>query len=444
MVVGLKEQEQADRQIEQLACNPLGTKNFAENNNRATLEDLRKIEQRTKKPLHTRPLTKIGLVAVILIPFFSFFVWFLKGQNQNQPKEQENRDDSVEQSLRAENQELLARIDELEMNLADIKQDVLEEQKKENAKPKPAPSKPTPSKPVSKPPPAPQPITTAKKQTVIPPPLRIVEQKREPIPEPTSAEKMQILQAIARSVVIGGNLEETSLVKETNLAESNALNNSSNIRMVGYQSKEVKKPNLQIKPNSELEASLLQEKPKESFETGTSINGLTLHPTFFEKENSSLINVEITESNTPLPVGSKLSIKLNIVDGITYLRSIQVQIGDRTIPLNPENWQIARSDGYPLIASTFNSENEPNRNRRINRNQTVQKVIRSSGNIYRSNDALTSVLLGTGMAIAEEELERQNRTIINSDSNQNFEINSIAENTSIKLYVIKPFSQILP
>ena len=480
MVAELKEREIMDREIEQLAYDPLGKNSSTDNKSkdRVTLEDLKNVARKSKKPLHTRPLTKMGLVAIILIPFFSTFVWFLKGQgSQNGSTEEQQKDDSVERALRAENQELLAKIDDLQMDLAEIKQDTHSSQKKEEtdkstslaqSKPKPKPKpKPTPA-------PAPKPIAT-NTRSLPPKPVRVA--PKPSVPEPTSAEKMQLLQSIARSVVIGGTMGEGSLEEESNLAtitgENTAFDSSvnidhlpqspsgfsvvasrsrmryhqqrkndlANIRTVSHETET--QPSLQ-EINPEIEASLLEEKPREVFQTGTFVDGSTLHPGFFEGENSSFINIQITESNTPLPVGTNLAVELSIINGITHVHSIQATIGDRTLQLNPENWQVARSDGYPLVASAVNVSNEPNRNRQLSRNQTAQNIIRSSGNIYRSDDALTSVLFGAGMAIAESELERQNRAISSSSSSSHFEINTIEENTPIRLHVVRPFSQILP
>ena len=327
------------------------------------------------------------------------------------------------------------------MDIAELRQDLEEAILQANATAKlpPAPT-PQPKKVVQPPPPKPV-AKTVKAVREIPKPKPIP--KPGPKPELTSAEKIQRLQSIADSVVMGGRMGSSIITADSSQSPplstssdaqlvSNKLTASSSAQLVSY-----KKP----KVNDALEAPLLLEKVNHTFRSGTFVEGDLSHPVFFQ-DNVGIANFEITESNTPLPVGTELTIRLQNIRGVIRIVSVQALYNGQTVELERDKFHIAQSDGLPLVPSSLSGVKGTNAQGELDRNRAARNIIRNTSNIYDGDDPLVSLLLGTGATIADGQLATRGSRLSNSAVN-NPQIALIRENTSVRLYVIQPFNQIL-
>lgn len=387
-----------------------------------TLEELKNQENKTKRPVHTRPVIKTGIVSVIFLPFFLFIFWFTnRGQSISQQSATDRSGVSqIDRSLQQENQQLKDQVDRLEIEIARVGQqeDIV---KKENPSTKTEEKADTNKvvKTQATPKPQPKPQATPKPQP------RTVVSKAAVVLEPTEEEKRQKVRTIASSIIYGGKVGSQSNLKD------NTANNSA--VLVQSQEKD-------LVPSIELESSLLEEKSHQKFTAGSLVKGLLLHPVFLQNDSDSPImaNILITESNTPLPKGTSLQVQFDVRDSVLNISSIKATVEGQAIELDARYWQLSSVDDSPIVVSSFS--NEDNKSDGTG-NQIARNALRNMEQTYRTDNGISSFLFSTGTAVLKDRLER-------GEADRDIDRNNIAltipQDTQIKLYVIETFEKILP
>ncbi len=429
-----------------------------EDNESISLEELEKEEEKTKRPSHQRPVDKLFLVAIVLIPVFGFIYMFMGGTKKPaQIAKAIQQSNTEEKKLLAEKQQLQNQIDKMELELAQLKQ---EQNSPTPVEPAPTPEVKQAEKVQTPPPPkAPQQIPPAK--TVVArntAPRQAPRQAPPPPRKPTAEELMRRRQLLAQSIVFGGGMSHTNTGEsfspvyqpeyEPEIA-SNSIPSDPNVTLVSNyhqpnqallmanvdNSPAVQEPiDFSIGRGGDSRTPSIQKQFTKQFSPGTSISGESLHPVFFSGGQSATVNMRVTDSNTPVPEGTNLSVQLQEINGAVTVTSIQAQVNNQILDLEASNWQVTAEDGMPLMAT---SVEEPGSNNGQAWSNAAGTVLRNTSRVYRSDDFLTSTLIGVGSSLAEERFNRSNRRAYNYNSRTNIRV--IEQNTPIKLYVIQNF-----
>ncbi len=167
-----------------------------------SLEELEQEEKKTKRPNHQRPVTKLFIIGLGLIPAFAFIYLFMGGTKKPAQiaRAIQQAEPQVDQELISQNQQLQKQIDQMELELAKLKQ-------QQNSPPSPAP-KPEVKKVETPPPPPKQPpVKTTPKPVAQKPGKRPKPVQKKPAPtRPTPEQLMRRRQLLAQSVVFGGTI----------------------------------------------------------------------------------------------------------------------------------------------------------------------------------------------------------------------------------------------
>ena len=428
-----------------------------EDNESISLEELEKEEEKTKRPSHQRPVDKLFLVAIVLIPVFGFIYMFMGGAKKPaQIAKAIQQSNTEDQKLLAEKQQLQNQIDKMELELAQLKQ--------EQNSPTPVEPAPTPeveqveqAEKVKTPPPPKPPQQIPPAKTVV---ARTPAPRQAPPPprNPTAEDLMRRRQLLAQSVVFGGGMGHTNTGEsftpvyqpeyQPEIA-SNPIPSDPNVTLVSNyhqpnqallmanvdNSPAAQEPiDFSIGRSSDSRTPSIQKQFTKQFSPGTSISGESLHPVFFSGGQSATVNMRVTDSNTPVPQGTNLSVELQEINGAVSVTSIQAQVNNQVLDLEASNWQVTAEDGMPLIAT---SVEEPGSNNGQAWSNAAGTVLRNTSRVYRSDDFFTSTLIGVGSSLAEGQLNRNNRRAYNYNSRTNIRV--IEQNTPIKLYVIQGF-----
>ena len=429
---------------------------FSENNNDSiSLEELEAEERKTQRPAHQRPLTKIFIVGVSIIPFFAFIYMFMGGTKKPaQIAKAIQQSSTKDNELVAQNQELQEEIDQMELELAKLRQ---EKTRLSSAKPIPQAEVEKVEKVKTPPPPKPtQQITPAKTVVARQTRPRQVPVARPPVQQkPTAEDLMRRRQLLAQSVVFGGSMgntqESLTPVYESEYESeyepeiaSNSIAPNPNVTLVSGRNQpnrallmaNVNTPAVQQPIDFSIGSVNSRPTPvvQKQFTPGTSISAESLHPAFFSGGQSTTVNMRVTNSNTPVPQGTNLSVELQQINGAVTVTSIQAEVNNQVLDLEASNWQVTGEDGMPLIAT---SVEEPNSNNGQAWSNAAGTVLRNTSRVYRSDDFLTSTLIGAGSSILQGQLNGNNRRAYNYNSRTNIRV--IEQNTPIKLYVIQNF-----
>ena len=424
-----------------------------EDNESISLEELEKEEEKTKRPSHQRPVDKLFLVAIVLIPVFGFIYMFMGGTKKPaQIAKAIQQSNTEEKKLLAEKQQLQNQIDKMELELAQLKQ--------EQNSPTPVEPAPTPevkqAEKVQTPPPPKPPQQIPPAKTVVArntAPRQAPRQAPPPPRKPTAEELMRRRQLLAQSVVFGGGMGHTGTGEsftpvyqpeyEPEIA-SNPIPSDPNVTLVSSRNQQnrallmanVDTPAVQEPIDFSIGSVNSRPTPavQKQFSPGTSISGESLHPAFFTSGQSTRVNMRVTNSNTPVPEGTNLSVELQEINGAVTVTSIQAKVNNQVWDLEASNWQVTGEDGMPLIATPVE---ESNSNNGQGWKDAAGTVLRNTSRVYRSDDFLTSTLIGVGSSLAQGQLNRNNRRAYNYNSRTNIRV--IEQNTPIKLYVIQNF-----
>ena len=427
-----------------------------EDNESISLEELEKEEEKTKRPSHQRPVDKLFLVAIVLIPVFGFIYMFMGGTKKPaQIAKAIQQSNTEDQKLLAEKQQLQNQIDKMELELAQLKQ---EQNSPTPVEPAPTPEVKQAEKVQTPPPPKPpQQIPPAKTVVARNTPRQAPRQAPPPPRKPTAEDLMRRRQLLAQSIVFGGGMSHTGTAEsftpvyqpeyEPEIA-SNPIPSDPNVTLVSSRNQQnrallmanvdtpaVQEPiDFSIGRSSDSRTPSIQKQFTKQFSPGTSISGESLHPVFFSGGQSATVNMRVTDSNTPVPEGTNLSVQLQEINGAVTVTSIQAQVNNQILDLEASNWQVTAKNGMPLIAT---SVEEPGSNNGQAWSNAAGTVLRNTSRVYRSDDFFTSTLIGVGSSLAEGQLNRSNRRAYNYNSRTNIRV--IEQNTPIKLYVIQGF-----
>ena len=397
-----------------------------------SLEELEQEEIKTKRPSHQRPLTKLFMVALVLIPVFALIYLFIGGTKKPAQIARAIQESQTDKELLAQNQQLQEQLDQMQLELARLKQ-------KRETPPAPKPKTPPAVKVAQPPAPKSQPKPVAPVRTVAvrkpAPPRRPVVRQTPPPPKPTAEDLMRRRQLLAQSMVLGGSIGES----ESEPVYESEIASIPQAMKVSYQQTD---SNNRIARTEEIDFEITSPNSTaesinqnyQQFTPGTSISAKSLHPAFFSNSGATIVNMRVTDSNTPIPKGTNLSVELQEINGAVSVTSIQAQVDNQVWDLEASHWQVTAKDGMPLMPSYISEGNSGNG--RPLRN-TASNVLRNTRQVYRTDDPLTSTLIGVGSAIVDRELNQNNRR--SQQGNQRSTIRAIEENTSIKLYVIQGF-----